>query len=130
MPLPLAARHLDEAIATIQPDLLSRLARAFTEIAADRGRVEVPVSPAIDVTWLPRHGARAGTTTALVDAVRDADRPKTVCVPQTRRTLLTQGTQTHDRVGQGSWWSTNGSTDVAPWSASRAAATVAVQPER
>lgn len=42
----------------------------FAEVNDETEQQELPESPAIEVTWLHRHGAPPGTTTLLVDAVR------------------------------------------------------------
>ena len=45
-------------------------ARVFAEVADESERQALPESPSIEVTWLHRDGAPAGTTTLLADAVR------------------------------------------------------------
>ncbi|MFP5022489.1 SIP domain-containing protein [Pseudonocardia phyllosphaerae] len=47
-------------------------AQVFIEIAEDAHRPALRELPGVEVTWLIRDGAEAGTTTHLVDAVRDA----------------------------------------------------------
>jgi NADPH-dependent ferric siderophore reductase len=46
------------------------VARVFAEVADDSERQVLPSAPGVDVTWLSRDGAPAGTTTLLADAVR------------------------------------------------------------
>lgn len=62
--IPAIARLLDE---------LPKDARAqvFIEVAEHAHRLELRDLPGVEVTWLVREGAEAGTTTLLVDAVRD-----------------------------------------------------------
>lgn len=64
--IPAVARLLDEL-----PD--DARAQVFLEVAADAHRTELRALPHVEVTWLVRDGAEAGTTTLLVDAVRAAD---------------------------------------------------------
>ncbi|WP_238006509.1 siderophore-interacting protein [Dactylosporangium sp. AC04546] len=64
--LPAIARLLDEWPA-------GRQALVFIEIADDGHRAPLAAPPGVRVTWLPRGGAEAGTTTVLLDAVRDAE---------------------------------------------------------
>ena len=45
-------------------------ARVFAEVADRSEQHELPLSPAIEITWLHRNGAPPGTTTLLADAVR------------------------------------------------------------
>jgi NADPH-dependent ferric siderophore reductase len=63
--IPAIARLLDE---------LPEHARAqiFIEIAEDSHRLELRSLPHVEVTWLVRGGAEAGTTTLLRDAVRNS----------------------------------------------------------
>lgn len=63
--LPAIARLLDE---------LPEHARAqvFVETAEDEHRQELRELPGVELTWLSRRGADAGTTTLLLDAVRHA----------------------------------------------------------
>lgn len=63
--LPAIARLLEEL-----PD--DALAQVFVEIAESEHRQELRELPGIEVTWLVRDGAEAGTTTLLLDAVRKA----------------------------------------------------------
>lgn len=46
--------------------------QVFIEIAERDRRQEMTAPPGIDVTWLVRDGAEAGTTSLLVDAVKDS----------------------------------------------------------
>jgi len=46
------------------------VARVFAEVDNPDERQELPSSPSVEVTWLYRDGAEAGTTTLLADAVR------------------------------------------------------------
>ncbi|MFY1692806.1 SIP domain-containing protein [Plantactinospora sp. WMMB782] len=46
-------------------------ARVFIEIADNEHRQELRELPGVEVTWLVRAGAEAGTTTLLLDAVRN-----------------------------------------------------------
>lgn len=64
--LPAIARLLDEL-----PD--DARAKVFIEVADDTDRLELPVRPDVELTWLARGGAEAGTTSLLVDAVRNSD---------------------------------------------------------
>ena len=63
--LPAIARLLDE---------LAEDARAlvFIEVAEMEHRMELRQLPGVQVTWLVRHGAEAGTTSLLCDAMREA----------------------------------------------------------
>jgi NADPH-dependent ferric siderophore reductase len=61
--LPAAAAILEQVPAGWTAHLLA-------EVADDDQRQPVPEGPAIEVTWLSRHGAAPGTTTLLADAVR------------------------------------------------------------
>ncbi|WP_232549299.1 siderophore-interacting protein [Propioniciclava soli] len=47
-------------------------AQVFIEIAEDEHRQELPVPDGVEVTWLSRGGAEAGSTTLLLDAVARA----------------------------------------------------------
>ncbi|MDA0181712.1 SIP domain-containing protein [Solirubrobacter phytolaccae] len=47
-------------------------ARVFIEVAEDSHRLELRPLPNVEVTWLVRDGAEAGTTTLLRDAVRNS----------------------------------------------------------
>jgi NADPH-dependent ferric siderophore reductase len=49
--------------------------RAFVEVADADEIQPLPIGPAIDITWFTRNGAEPGTTTALLDAVRDMPWP-------------------------------------------------------
>ncbi|MEX5635148.1 SIP domain-containing protein [Parafrankia sp. FMc2] len=62
--IPAIARLLDEL-----PD--EARAQVFVEVAEDAHRLELRALPQVEVTWLVRGGAEAGTTTLLVDAVRN-----------------------------------------------------------
>lgn len=64
--IPAIARLLDEL-----PD--DARAQVFLEVAEDAHRLELRALPLVEVTWLIRGGAEAGTTTQLVDAVKSAD---------------------------------------------------------
>ncbi|MFD4668775.1 SIP domain-containing protein [Lentzea sp. NPDC058450] len=61
--VPAIARLLDEL-----PE--DARARVFVEVAEDSHRLELRELPHVEVTWLVRDGAEAGTGTLLVDAVR------------------------------------------------------------
>ena len=50
-------------------------ARVFVELADPADQLPLPARDGVDVTWLYRGGAAAGTTTLLVDAVRALDHP-------------------------------------------------------
>lgn len=63
--IPAIGRLLDEL-----PD--DARAQVFLEVAEDGHRVELRALPNVEVTWLVRDGAEAGTATLLVDAVREA----------------------------------------------------------
>ncbi|MFT4264152.1 MAG: siderophore-interacting protein [Nocardioides sp.] len=63
--IPAIARLLDEL-----PD--DARAQVFLEVAEESHRLELRTLPGVEVTWLVRGGAEAGTTTLLVDAVRGA----------------------------------------------------------
>ncbi|MPY91573.1 MAG: DUF2470 domain-containing protein [Acidimicrobiia bacterium] len=45
-------------------------ARVLAEVASEAERQALPGAPEVEVTWLHRDGAEAGTTTLLVDAAR------------------------------------------------------------
>lgn len=62
--IPAIARLLDEL-----PD--DARAQVFIEVAEDAHRLPLRALPHVEVTWLARDGAGAGTTTLLVDAVRN-----------------------------------------------------------
>lgn len=62
--IPAIARLLDELPADAR-------AQVFIEVAENAHRLELRELPGVDVTWLVRDGAEGGTTTLLVDAVRD-----------------------------------------------------------
>lgn len=47
-------------------------AQVFLEVAEDSHRQELRQPPGVEITWLVRDGAPAGTTTLLLDAVRAA----------------------------------------------------------
>lgn len=64
--LPAIAHLLDDAPAELR-------AQVFIEIADDIRRLPLRELSGVTVTWLSRHGAPAGTTTLLVDAVRRAE---------------------------------------------------------
>lgn len=61
--IPAIARLLDELPADAR-------AQVFVEVAEDAHRLELRPLPHVEVTWLVRGGAEAGTTTLLVDAVK------------------------------------------------------------
>ncbi|MCO1337389.1 NADPH-dependent ferric siderophore reductase [Kocuria polaris] len=63
--LPAIARLLEELPITAS-------AQVFIEIAEKAHQQPLRVLPGVLVTWLPRRGAPAGTTTLLLDAVRTA----------------------------------------------------------
>lgn len=48
-------------------------AQVFLEVAEESHRQELPQPDGVEITWLVRAGAPAGTTTLLLDAVRAAD---------------------------------------------------------
>ncbi|WP_433826424.1 SIP domain-containing protein [Actinoplanes sp. CA-015351] len=62
--IPAIARLLDELPTETR-------ARVFIEVAENEFRQELRELPGVEVTWLVRDGAEAGTTTLLVDAVRN-----------------------------------------------------------
>lgn len=62
--LPAIGRLLEE----VAPDTR---AQVFIEIAEHEHRQELREPPGVEVTWLVRDGAEAGTTSLLVDAVRN-----------------------------------------------------------
>ncbi|HMR48997.1 MAG TPA: siderophore-interacting protein [Arachnia sp.] len=64
--LPAISRLLDEL-----PE--DGRAQVFVEVAEDDHRPQLRELPGVEVTWLVRHGAEAGTVTLLVDAVKHAD---------------------------------------------------------
>lgn len=64
--IPAIARLLDEL-----PD--DARAQVFVEAAEDSHRLQLRALPHVEVTWLVRDGAEAGTTTLLRDAVRNSD---------------------------------------------------------
>ena len=45
-------------------------ARVLAEVADEHEHQELPARDGVEVTWLHRDGAAAGTTTLLADAVR------------------------------------------------------------
>lgn len=47
----------------------------FAEVADEAERQALPEAPSVEVTWLHRDGAPAGTTTLLADAVRAMPSP-------------------------------------------------------
>ncbi|MGO3147681.1 MAG: SIP domain-containing protein [Leucobacter sp.] len=47
-------------------------AQVFIEVAEAQHRQELPEPPGVEITWLTRDGAEAGTTTLLFDAIRAA----------------------------------------------------------
>ena len=62
------------AIARLLEDLPDDVrAQVFIEVAEDGHRLELRTLPHVEVTWLVRDGAEAGTTTHLVDAVKNTD---------------------------------------------------------
>jgi NADPH-dependent ferric siderophore reductase len=62
--IPAIARLLDEL-----PD--DARAQVFIEVAEDSHRLELRALPHVEVTWLVRDGAEAGTTTLVLDAVKN-----------------------------------------------------------
>lgn len=64
--IPAIARLLDELPADAR-------GQVFIEVAADAHRLELRALPHVELTWLVRDGAEAGTTALLVDAVRTTD---------------------------------------------------------
>ncbi|WP_152364712.1 siderophore-interacting protein [Microlunatus speluncae] len=64
--IPAIARLLDELPEGVR-------AQVFVEVAEDSHRLELRALPGVEVTWLVRDGAEAGTTTLLRDAVRSSD---------------------------------------------------------
>jgi NADPH-dependent ferric siderophore reductase len=59
------------AVASILESLPAQTrAHVFAEVACETERQPLPASPSVDVTWLHRDGAPAGSTTLLPDAVR------------------------------------------------------------
>lgn len=64
--IPAIARLLDELPGNAR-------AQVFVEVAEDAHRLELRTLPQVEVTWLVRHSAEAGTTTHLVDAVKNTD---------------------------------------------------------
>ncbi|MET0448156.1 MAG: siderophore-interacting protein [Aeromicrobium sp.] len=105
--LPAICRLLDEL-----PD--DARARVFVEVADDAHRLELRTLPHVEVTWLVRHGAEAGTTTLLVDAVRTSEwwagRPYAWCagertaVRDLRRHLLEDRGLPKDAVESDGYW--------------------------
>lgn len=63
--LPAIARLLEELPGDAR-------AQVFIEIAEDSLRIDLRELPGVELTWLPRNGALAGTTTLLADAVAAA----------------------------------------------------------
>lgn len=49
------------------------IAKVFIEVARHEHQLELRQLPRVEVTWLVRDGAPAGSTTLLLDAVRDAN---------------------------------------------------------
>lgn len=64
--IPAIARLLDELPTDAR-------AQVFIEVAEKAHRQELRSLPQVEVTWLVRDGAEAGTTTHLVDAVKNTD---------------------------------------------------------
>ncbi|GAA3522339.1 hypothetical protein GCM10022222_00130 [Amycolatopsis ultiminotia] len=64
--IPAIARLLDEL-----PD--DARAQVFVEVAENAHRMELRALPHVEVTWLVRGGAEAGTTTLLLDAVKNSE---------------------------------------------------------
>lgn len=64
--IPAVARLLDELPGDAR-------AQVFIEVAEDVHRLELRDLPGVEVTWLVRDGAEAGTTTQVVDAVKNAE---------------------------------------------------------
>lgn len=63
--VPAISRLLEELPADVR-------AQVFIEIASDEHRQRLRELPGVTVTWLSRHGAPAGSTTLLIDAVTAA----------------------------------------------------------
>jgi NADPH-dependent ferric siderophore reductase len=63
--IPAIARLLEEL-----PD--DTRAKVFIEVAEDSHRLELPSRSQVEISWLVRDGAEAGTTTLLRDAVRNS----------------------------------------------------------
>ena len=64
------------AVAVILESLpAGTVAKVFAEVAAAAERQDLPTSPGVEVTWLYRGDAPAGTTSLLADAVRSMDWP-------------------------------------------------------
>ena len=61
--VPAIARLLEELPADAR-------AQVFIEVAEDSHRLELRALPQVEVTWLLRDGAEAGTTTLLLDAIK------------------------------------------------------------
>lgn len=105
--IPAIARLLDEL-----PD--DARAQVFVEVADEAHRLELRALPYVEVTWLARGGAEAGTTTLLVDAVRNSDwwdgRPYAWCagertaVRDLRRHLLEDRGMSKDDVETDGYW--------------------------
>lgn len=64
--IPAVARLLEELPEDAQ-------ARVFIEVAEEEHRMALRELPGVVISWLVRHGAGAGTTSLLSDAMRDAD---------------------------------------------------------
>jgi len=64
--IPAIARLLDELPSDAR-------AQVFVEVAEDAHRLELRALPHVEVTWLVRGDAEAGTTTLLVDAVKNSN---------------------------------------------------------
>jgi len=89
-------------------------AQVFVEVAEDAHRLELPAPPGVEVAWLARDAAEAGTTTLLVDAVKDCDwwggRPyawlagERTAVRDLRRHLLEDRALRTDDVDANGYW--------------------------
>lgn len=67
--IPAIARMLEELPETAQ-------AQVLIEIAEDSHRQQLRELPGVSVTWLSRQGAEPGTTTLLLDAIKQLDWPQ------------------------------------------------------
>ncbi|NUV58335.1 siderophore-interacting protein [Streptomyces sp. CAI-85] len=77
-------------------------ARVFVEVGEDSHRQELPTRADAQITWLVRHGAPAGTTTLLEDAVRAMEWPPgEVFVWAAGEGVTLKGIRRHLRVDRG-----------------------------
>ncbi|MFF2214274.1 SIP domain-containing protein [Streptomyces antibioticus] len=77
-------------------------ARVFVEVGEDSHRQELPTRADAQITWLVRHGAPAGTTTLLEDAVRAMEWPPgEVFVWAAGESVTLKGIRRHLRVDRG-----------------------------